>query len=211
MNMVESIIKKYLTAKQACIDKGFAREIKWQDSRDLNRLTETQFLCELAYVILNSGMKNKVIRGLFPKFKKAFLDFKSAALILEKRTECVTNALEVFGNNQKVNAIVSACEKIEQSGFEQIKQQIIEGGTDYLRTFDYIGPVIVFHLAKNIGLDVVKPDRHLVRIAQSAGFNDPHQLCSKIAAETGDKLCVIDYVLWRYATINHNYEQFFKN
>ena len=37
-------------------------------------------------------------------------------------------------------------------------------GVNYLTTFDQIGPVTAFHLAKNLGLDVVKPDRPLVRM-----------------------------------------------
>jgi hypothetical protein len=75
-------------------------------------------------------------------------------------------------------------------------------GIDYLQTFDFIGPVTAFHLAKNIGLDVVKPDRHLLRLAAAAGCNHPSELCGAIAEVTGDKVSVINLILWRYATLD---------
>ena len=75
----------------------------------------------------------------------------------------------------------------------------------FLKTFDFIGPVTCYHLGKNIGLEVVKPDRHLVSIAQAAGFPTPRDLCEVISKITGDKITVVDLILWRYATLHTNY------
>ncbi len=82
-------------------------------------------------------------------------------------------------------------------------------GVDFLKTLDFIGPITCYHLAKNIGLDVVKPDRHLVRITEATKFANPHDLCSLIAEMTGDKITVVDLVLWRYATLNDQYVSIF--
>src|SRR5204862_28581 len=46
-------------------------------------------------------------------------------------------------------------------------------GPTWLTRCPYIGPVTCWHLAKNVGMDVVKPDRHLVRMAQASGARDP--------------------------------------
>ena len=69
----------------------------------------------------------------------------------------------------------------------------------FLETMPWIGPVTKFHLAKNFGLDVVKPDRHLARIAD-AHHSDPHTVCAEIAEATGDRIGTVDY-LWRAAAL----------
>jgi hypothetical protein len=82
-----------------------------------------------------------------------------------------------------------------------VREKVRAQGVDFLQTLDFVGPVTKYHLAKNIGLDGVKPDRHLVRLAKAARFQSPNDLCQAIANITGDKLSVIDLVLWRYLTL----------
>ena len=75
----------------------------------------------------------------------------------------------------------------------------------YLDTLPMIGPVTRYHLARNIGIDCVKPDRHLIRLASEAGYEmkDPQKgveaMCRDIQKDIGDaeKLGTIDVVLWR--------------
>ncbi|HUW65883.1 MAG TPA: hypothetical protein VMW83_14560, partial [Spirochaetia bacterium] len=55
-----------------------------------------------------------------------------------------------------------------------------------------------YHLARNVGLDVVKPDRHMVRLAQYLQYSSPDELVSEIASETGERKGLIDFVLWRW-------------
>ncbi len=78
------------------------------------------------------------------------------------------------------------------------RNQIEHEGIDFIRTLQFMGPATSYHLAKNIGLDVVKPDRHLVRIAESAGGFSPNDFCEMIAQQTGDKVSVIDIVPARF-------------
>jgi hypothetical protein len=72
-----------------------------------------------------------------------------------------------------------------------------------------MGPATSHHLAKNIGLDVVKADRHLLRIAEKAGYNCPDELCETISEYVGDKKSVVDVVIWRFAATQSNYLDFF--
>ena len=68
-----------------------------------------------------------------------------------------------------------------------------------------MGPVTSCHLAKNLGMEIVKPDRHLTRLAEKAGYDTVEQMCRTIADIVGDTLSVIDVVFWRYATIADAY------
>ena len=62
-----------------------------------------------------------------------------------------------------------------------------------------------FHLAKNIGYPVPKPDRHLQRIAKAFGFCQTMDLCTAIATILEEPVQVVDVVMWRYATIDPDY------
>jgi hypothetical protein len=202
------LVRCYLEAKALVIRRGYAHEIDWQDSLSFDDLCEPIFLKQAAWVVLNSGMREKVIRKLFPRIAKAFRGWSSATEILDNRRSCRRDALKVFSHQKKIDAIFGIAERVNSIGFPEFKTRI---GADFkaLSELPYIGPVTLFHLAKNIGLDVVKPDRHLVRMAEAAGVDSPHDLCQFIAQHVGDRLSVIDLVLWRFATITPDYELMF--
>jgi hypothetical protein len=67
-----------------------------------------------------------------------------------------------------------------------------------LETLPFIGSITKFHLAKNLGLEVAKPDRHLVRLADRFGYKDVQTMCRDIFEFCGDKIAVADLVLWRF-------------
>lgn len=199
---------RYLLMKERIIQAGFAWEIDWQGTRSLSRLSEDEFLAESAWVILCSGMREAVVRQRYGAISEAFLEWVSADAIAEQRMMCEEQALQSFGHQPKVRAIGSLCEKVSTWGFDQILQRVELDGIVFLQSFDFIGPVTSLHLAKNIGLDVVKPDRHLMRMATAIGCSSPDQLCHSIADFTGDSVSVIDLVLWRYATLDPHYDTY---
>jgi len=205
----KSVVESYLTARETVIRSGYAAEIDWQESRCITSLTESEFIKEAAWVVLSSGMREAVIQRVFWKISPLFLNWISAKAIAQNRRVCEANALKIFNNPRKICAIGSICEKVAQIGFERFKLIIQAKGVDFLQELDYIGPITKFHLAKNIGLDVVKPDRHLVRLAKATNFGDPKDLCQTISDITGDRVSVIDIVLWRFATLNPRYPTFF--
>ena len=65
-------------------------------------------------------------------------------------------------------------------------------------------------LAKNLGVDTAKPDRHLVRVAEATGYASPASLCEHLARMVGDTVAVVDLVIWRFATISADYLEFFR-
>ncbi len=197
-----TLAETYLTAREAVIAAGYGAEIDWQESRSLVALSESDFLKEFAWVVLSSGMKEAVVRRLFPRISQAFLEWRSSAAIVSRWRSCQRRAIRVFNHQPKIDAVLSTAKRVTNLGFLAFRNQIKREGVDFIRTLSFMGPATSYHLAKNIGLDVVKPDRHLVRIAESAGGFSPNDLCEMIAYQTGDKVSVIDIVLWRYATLN---------
>lgn len=203
------LVNFYLKAKEAIIKEGFAEEIDWQNDIQFSQITESYFLEEAAWVVLSSGMKESVIRKKFPAISVAFYHWRSSIRIVKNKEKCRMRALMVFRHEQKINAIINIANKISKNGFDSLKICIQNEGIRYIQTMPYMGPATSYHLAKNIGFDVAKPDRHLLRIATITGYNNPQNLCKDISTSVGDRISVVDLVMWRFATLNPNYIEYF--
>lgn len=203
--MSSEFFSKYKFAKTIVIDEGYADEIFWQSNLEFDDLNESNFLREIAWVVLSSGMKERVIRNLFGKISDSFFNWESAEIIVENEAKCFNKSIKYFNNESKISAILDSAHKINTLGFSQLKKMIEKNPIDTLLQFYYIGPITVYHLAKNIGLPLAKPDRHLKRIANMEGYSDVQTFCYEISKVSGDSIPVVDIVLWRFATIEPDY------
>lgn len=201
----EKLSKAYLTAKRYIIHKGYSREVDWQNEIDFNKLTYKEFIEEYIWVVLSSGLSNKVVSIIYPKII-ALLE-ENSEIIYSRKIELKAKALRIFNHPKKIDAIFDTIFFINSVGFKHVKKKISLHRTNYLKTFAFIGETTCYHLAKNIGLNYSKPDRHLIRISKSAGFNSPDELCMTISKNIEEKVQVVDLVLWIYATIDNNYEK----
>lgn len=191
----------YLIAKEIVIAAGYSDEIRWQESVRLEDVTESDFLAEHGYVALCSGMRQAVVRRKFPGIAEAFEQWPSAQFVVAHADACRERALAQFNHRGKIGAMIAAATIVVSEGFSRLKPLIAENALAQLRRFPYIGPVTVYHLAKNLGASVAKPDRHLVRIAEATGYDDVQTLCMRLSEECGDPVPVVDIVLWRFATL----------
>jgi hypothetical protein len=201
---IELLANAYFVAKKFIINRGFADEIDFSDENIFDRLTEKQFLKESAWVILSSGMSYNVISKKFDLISETLMQW-DIKLINNNILKCKNGALKIINHPGKINAIIHISKVLAQRGFEIIKADISEYGIDYLKIFPYIGPATSYHLAKNIGFNVSKPDRHLLRISKTMGFSSPNELCTCLSKLISEKISTIDLVLWRYATLDKNY------
>src|SRR5207249_1747968 len=124
--------------------------------------------------------------------------WESSSSICKNSSLCKATAFTRFRNEQKLNAIVLTAAHIDRVSFPAFKQQILHEPIRALRQLPFIGQVTVYHLAKNLGMAVAKPDRHLLRLADFMGFRSPQELCAELSQVTGDPINVVDLILWRY-------------
>jgi hypothetical protein len=204
MMMDERLKIKYLFAKTIVLDSGFQDEINWQSTRNFNSLNERDFLRETAWVILTSGMRESIIRKIFSDISTCFFKWDRKKIV-QNMSSTLLSALKIFNNKPKIFAILDVVKRINDIGFLKLKKKIQKNPLETLADFSYIGPITVYHLAKNIGLPLAKPDRHLVRIAQMEKYTDVQQFCCDISKLCGDSISVVDIVLWRFATLEPNY------
>lgn len=183
---LEKEVKVYLELREKLIDRGYKEEIEWcENVKKCQDMYE--FLSQYIWVVLNSGMRNQTAQKIADKVYTALANFVDINTVFGHKGKC--KAINyVTDNLEDIYAIINA-------GADE-RYMIIE----YLESLPYIGKITKYHLARNLGYDFCKPDRHLIRIAKLYNMN-PFQLCNKIASRTGDRIGVVDVVLWRSANL----------
>ncbi len=201
----EQLAHRYLDAKDFIIQEGYSWELDWQTERSFAGFTEQEFLKETSWVILSCGFRESTIRKYFNTISESFLNWESADKIHCSLEKCRRDALTIFNNIKKIDSICKVITHVSDRGFLHTKTNIQKEGLNYVQGFPYIGPVTGLHLLKNLGIQIAKPDRHLVRIAKATGFPTAQELCESINEIVGDNIAEIDLVLWRYATLRSDY------
>lgn len=153
-------------------------DIAWQENVAPPTDAE-EFAGEAIFVICNSGMKNTIARKIFTKVIAALQGGASA--------------LTVFGHPGKAKAIDGIWARREEhlAGYLAAADKI-----EFCESLPWIGGITKYHLAKNFGADVAKPDVHLQRLADREDVS-PQDLCARLAAETGYRIATVDLILWR--------------
>jgi hypothetical protein len=169
--------------RQAVVDAGYGEEIVWQESVT-EPDTADEFMWQYIWVVLSAGMKNQIARIIEQRIVEAYNTGKPIGSIFNHKGK--VKAIEyMIANHDKV--------------FEDYLQT-----TDrlaFLESLPFIGKITKYHLAKNLGEDVIKPDRHLIRIAESYSTT-PLALCEKLSKETGYKKATVDLIIWRAANLD---------
>ena len=191
-------VETFERARQYVVSAGLQSEVDWQRSRNFSCFTESDLLREAAWVILCSGFREAVVRRIFDHVSLSFCDWELAELIVLSARACRATAVAAMRNVSKLDAIITVAQSVYALGFGSLRDRILCDPITELRRFPFIGPVTVWHLAKNLGLEVAKPDRHLVRLCRVLGFESANDLCTSIARSCGEPVHVVDIVLWRY-------------
>lgn len=146
--------------------------------------TAEDFAFSAISVILHSGMKNAIAVNIMPGIRDALLAGGSAS--------------RAFGYQGKTDAMDAIWDERKSlfREFKQVSRQGEEAVLDFCEELRFIGPITKYHLAKNLGLDVAKPDRHLKGVADMYGM-DTHEMCRALADATGDSVALVDSVIWR--------------
>lgn len=138
------------------------------------------FFEEYTYVVLASGFRATIASRLVPKM-----------LAAEGQ---IDEMLEHFKNKGKVGAIASIWEK-GQKDWPGLRASL--SSVDALENLPRIGPIVKFHLARNIGLkSVAKPDLHLVRYAAGHGYGDVESMMEALGQISGVTVGAADFALW---------------
>ena len=172
-----------LTTFQRVVDAlqeaGYAEaDIRWSETCG-PPADATVFAREAIFVICNSGMKNTVAQGIYNRVRRALEQGASASTVFGHRGK--TAAIDELWTHREryLQAYLAAEDKLAYCG-----------------SLPWIGEITKYHLAKNFGLQVSKPDVHLQRLADREGCT-PQDLCERLSRESGYKVATVDVLLWR--------------
>ena len=178
--------KTYLDLKGFIIRSGYIDEILYYEDGGTPAPDAKDFALEVIFVICNSGVKAQIARKIFNRVKIRLVCNREIGDAY-KHPGKVAAIRKIWGHRKWYFLHYNAC----MTDLEKLC---------FFETIPFIGKITKYHLSKNLGIDVIKPDRHLVRIAKTYN-TDPETLCKNLSETTGDKVSVIDYVIWRAANL----------
>ena len=171
-------LKRFRLIERAVHEAGYVADSVWAE-QILPPTDADQFAEAAVYVIVNSGMQYNVAQDIFGRCLEALCARSSVS--------------KVFGHPGKRKAI-DRIWKQRQQLFDAYR--IADDKLEFCQSLPWIGPVTSYHLAKDLGVDVAKPDVHLARLARRDKTNVA-RMCAKLAKQTGYRLETVDTILWR--------------
>lgn len=118
---------------------------------------ETDFALRVAYVILNSGMSGTVAKDIWNRVKPSLME-----------TGEVGDTFGHPGKRRSINQVMA--NRLEYfEGFRSAGTARSEAVIEFCNTLPHIGGIAKYHLGKNLGVDVAKPDVWLDRVASKSG------------------------------------------
>jgi hypothetical protein len=190
----------YNTAKSTVVVNGYSDEITWCSNLDTKTVTTQDVFREAAWVIVNSGFREQIARRLFPNLSLCFCDWDPIEAS-KNRDIAVIAALSVFKHRPKIAAIAAVADRLTHQNDETVREYLLTDPVRWLESFPHVGPITKYHLARNLGVDVAKADRHLMRAADSFGYECVQKFCEDISQRSGDPVKIVDLVLWRNAEL----------
>lgn len=199
------------------LDKGpdhyFARALSFARTfypDELGRMSSVRFeevspdffFQEYVWVVHATGFSAKAVGRFMPRLMEAYGTF--GELAAREFDDVMSRVSPVCNNPQKAKAVLRTARLLREGAgdgkWETFKKDRLSS-PDLLRELPYIGKVTCYHLGRNIGLlDCVKPDLHLVRLAEHWGFPDCESMCRSMqkGASPGEEmpLGIVDLVLW---------------
>ncbi len=174
-------------------DPDGAPMYRWADQAISRPTTVDQLAGEIIWIILCAGRKAQAARTIEKKVWHAIKTGKPV--------------VSVFGYQKKAQAIERAWHEREQDFMDlmAIPEEDVNATLAWCESLPFVGSTTKYQLGKNLGLQVCKPDIWLSRLAgipdsarcaSEAKFETCQALCRHIADLTGDKVPVIDSLLW---------------
>jgi endonuclease III len=190
----------YFDRAREFVEESYPEELEAIRSTKFEEVSSDFFFREYVWVVHATGFSAKAVGRFMPKLMVAYGMYDDLA---EEEFEAAFERIRrVCNNRQKAKAVWKTARlmnsevgKYCQTGWEEFKQVRLSS-PEKLRELPYVGPVTCFHLARNIGLlECVKPDLHLVRMAEYWGFPDCVEMCKAVRPEDMP-LGVVDLIFW---------------
>lgn len=189
----------YFEQASVFVRKYYAEELARISSVKFYEVTPEFFFQEYVWVVHATGFSAKTVGNFMPRLMNAYGGW--AKYSTRKFDEAFEEIRKICNNPQKAKAVHTTATLMHEARVdwdvywtayrqEKLSTPIL------LKELPYVGKVTCFHLARNIGLlEFVKPDLHLIRLANHWGFPDCTTMCEAVRP-AGMPLGIVDLILW---------------
>jgi hypothetical protein len=202
----------YVHATQSQRITGDVQRIK---TLDVKQVTGTDFMGQCAWAIYGAGFKFDVLAPKWPELQAIYLHW-DVQQIVEQAETVKEAALKIIGHQGKVEAILTIAGKLSQ-GWPDIRSTLLDllswdaNGIPvetqpfikYLDALPWVGEVLASYIAKNIGVDSIKPDLWMLRLAKwleyKPGKSGVWDMARDFQSLNDERINVIDTVCWNWA------------
>jgi DNA-3-methyladenine glycosylase I len=212
-------IEKSLKKQTGLSGNAFANRFSAFRNLTFNKRTNDEYFQIIKQIIFYSGFKAKTVTNKLDIINKHLPDYKTVSLFNGKNIASILADKKMIKNKGKVSAVINNAKTINsiakqygsfQSYIESFAPTVSFENLMLLKEelqyrFDYLGEITVYHFLMDIGLDVIKPDRVLVRIFKRLGFieNEKQFLktviqARKLASATKYSIRYIDIIFVTY-------------
>lgn len=181
--------------------------------------TDDEYFNIIKLIIFYSGFKAETVTNKLDIINKHLPDYKTVSMFGDNELTAIISDDKMIKNRSKISATINNAKTLKslvekygsfQSYIESFSPTVSFENLMLLKEeleyrFDYLGGITVYHFLTDIGLDVLKPDRVLVRIFERLGFieNEKQLLKTviqgrKFAAATGLSIRYIDIIFVTY-------------
>ncbi len=197
----------------------FAEKFYWEDmvriwGTKFKEVNPNFFFMEYVFVVHATGFNAAVVAKMLPRLIPAYglRPDGGGWDVLAREPEIFTldRVLLVCNNPQKAKAVRRMAKMMADAMFPVDRASPVRTWEEYrdqelsspelLTRLPYVGKVTCHHLARNLGLlDSVKPDLHLIRLADNWGFKDCVAMCEAMRPPEMP-LGIVDLILWYAAS-----------
>jgi 3-methyladenine DNA glycosylase Tag len=163
-----------------------------------DKMTDRDLLAEYGWVVISCGLTPQVTLKHWPRLGEAFWHWHPADVAAHSRDVRVA-ALGVMKNVRKMDAILAYADDLARAPGEMARLAALPAkeALAQLTTLPFVGANNKYHLARNLGWDVVVKTGPVPRLAAYLETT-AEQLCETIANQTGERVRTVDLVLWNW-------------
>jgi DNA-3-methyladenine glycosylase I len=214
--------------KSISIGDNFIKEINTRRVTEFDKNKPDSFFYEkLVATIQVGGMRVSTLRGRWDDIKKAFLNYDVGAVgrFTDSDLGKMMENPRIIRNQRKLRACVENARIMEQisrenGSFGNYLDKYRNNPDDLAgiltSKFHFLGKVLVLNYLKEIGIDAIKPDVHVVRVMYRLGLIDSEDesleninkviaVAKEMAGVIGEKLNVVDAIFWMYGGSGDNH------
>lgn len=218
---IENTIRQQSILSEEDFIKQFGRFKKFENKK----LNDNKIFKILTMIVFYSGFRSSVVESKEEIILGHFPDYQTVSQYSEEDYNIILSDTKMIRNRNKIKACIQNAKKFKTivnkyGSFQNYLDSFNANDSfenffilkDKLCNFSFLGETTVYHFLSDLGFNVLKPDRVILRIFKRLGLieNDERLLAIKqgklFAKETGLPIRYIDIIFVKYGQIGKSVE-----